>query len=166
MHLTTRFISGVLTHCSREFMQRAEASFRALHERLEYLERRQAAQGPSDEQLERVLRKILAERFADAETQRLVPNETKSRDFFAGRPNAAFSVPKTISLDVASLHVDPEAVPSKAYGQTLQMLEKGLQRFPQVDVTKSALRSGNSTNEIDDDFKHSKFSHPQADRKP
>jgi hypothetical protein len=140
----------VLTRSSHEFMQRAEASFRALHERIEYLERNQAGQGPTDEQLERVLRKILAERFGEAGTQGLDhPADSKGGEFFVNRPKSEYSIPKTISIDARSLQVDPDAVPSKAYGQAFQMLEEGLQKFPKVDVTKSALNGGIPTHRND-----------------
>ncbi|KAF2867858.1 hypothetical protein BDV95DRAFT_501768 [Massariosphaeria phaeospora] len=121
-----------------EFMHRAEQAFQALHERVSYLEDRQAWQGPSDEQVERILRKILAERFADAGVQRVEnPNVMKASDYFVERPKDA-SVPKTIPMDVTSLQVDPSAVPSKAYQQTLEMLQDGLDEFPHVDLHKSA----------------------------
>lgn len=148
-------------------MHRVEASFRALHERIEHLERRQAGQGPSDEQVERVLRRILAERFADAEFQRLDnPTELKDGDFFIKRPNMDISIPRTISIDAASLQVDPDAVPSKAYGQAFQMLEKGLQDFPQVDVAKSALKDGIPVDKNDAESKHSNLPAHQNDTKP
>jgi len=142
-------------------MQRVEASFRALHERIEYLERHQTGQGPSDEQVERVLRKILAERFGAAGSPRF-DNSTQSNDggFSVKRPNTESSIPRTISFDPATLQVDPDAVPSKAYGQAFQMLEKGLQKFPQVDVTESALNGGNPAHQNDTEFKPAR--HPSS----
>jgi hypothetical protein len=133
-------------------MQRVESSFQALHERLCYLEQRQAAQGPTDEQVERVLRKILAERFAEPGTQRLDNAEkSMSSEWLEKIRNPEASIPKTISLDAATLQVDPDAVPSKAYGQALQMLEMGLQKFPQADVTRSALTNGVATGRTDNE---------------
>jgi hypothetical protein len=137
---------------SHTFMQRVESSFRALHERIQYLEQRQAAQGPTDEQVERVLRKILAERFAEAGTQHFDNMEkARSSDWLEKIRNPEVSIPKSISLDAATLQVDPDAVPSKAYGQALQMLEMGLQKFPQADVTRSALTNGVTTGHTDNE---------------
>lgn len=122
----------------REFMHRTEQSFRAIHERVMFLEQRQAWKGPSDEQVERILRKILAERFADAGVQRVEnPNVMKDSDYFVENPKEDAIIPKAIAIDVASLQVDAKAVPSKAYGQTLQMLESRLPGFPNVDLGKS-----------------------------
>lgn len=126
-------------------MHRAEISFRALHERLVYLEQRQAWQGPSDEQVERILRKILAERFADAGPQHVEnPNQLKDSDYFVKRPDYNTSMLKSFPIDGAQLQVDPDAVPSKAYDQTIQMLQKDLGNFPQVDLTKSTQKSSDS----------------------
>jgi hypothetical protein len=137
---------------SHTFMQRVESSFQALHERLHYLEQRQAAQGPTDEQVERVLRKILAERFAEPGTQRFDNAEkAKSSDWLEKIRNPEVSIPKTVSLDAASLQVNPDAVPSKAYGQALQVLEMGLQKFPQVDVARSVLTNGVATGHTDNE---------------
>ncbi|KAF2691954.1 hypothetical protein K458DRAFT_354106 [Lentithecium fluviatile CBS 122367] len=150
-----------------EFMHRVEASFRALHERLEYLERRQAGQGPTDEQVERVLRKILAERFADAGIRRFDdPTESKDGDFLTKKRHPDHSIPKTIAMDITTLHVDPEAVPSKAYGQAFRVLEKGLEEFPQVDVAKSALKEGVPVDKNDAEFKRPQLPPPQTDTKP
>lgn len=138
-------------------MHRAEVSFRALSERIEYLEQRQAWQGPSDEQVERVLRKILAERFADAGIQQVEnPNVMKEGDYFVKRPGEDSSIPRTIPIDPATLLVDPDAVPSKTYAQTFQMLEKGLGEFPRADVGKPAQR----VSDLDKD--DSDFKRPQA----
>jgi hypothetical protein len=157
----------ILTHCSHEFMHRVENSFRALHERIEYLERRHAEQGPSDEQVERVVRKIFAECFADGRFPRLDnPGELKDGDSSAKRQNFAFSIPSIISIDPASLQVDPDAVPSKAYGQSFQMLEKGLQEFPRVDVAKPASNEGPSVDRNSDEYKHSTHSTHQSEAKP
>lgn len=149
---------------SHEFMQRAEASFRALHERLEVLERRQVGHGPSDEQVERVLRKILAERFAGQDLGR--PDEPKDSRFFVKRPNADSSVPSAIPIDATLLQVDPDAVPSNAYRQTIQMLEKELQNFPAADVAKSALKDGTPSSNNHVEFKDSRHPTTSADAKP
>jgi hypothetical protein len=136
-------------------MHRVETSIRALHERVEVLEQLQAAQGPSDEQVERVLRKILAERFGESGSQRFQkPNELKDGDHLARRRHVEFSVPKTISIDAASLLVNPDAVPSKAYGESFQMLEKGLQDFPRVDVAKSVLKDSMQVDQTEVAYKH------------
>ncbi|KAJ4374111.1 hypothetical protein N0V83_002850 [Neocucurbitaria cava] len=112
-----------------EFMHRTELSFRALHERIMFLENRQAWEGPSDEQVERVLRKILAEKFSDAGMQQVQnPNIMKDGDYFVENLKTLAS-PRPISIDPASLLVEPEAVPSKAYAETLDMLESRLSRF-------------------------------------
>lgn len=58
------------------------------------------------------------------------------------KPPEGSSVPRAPLLDPATLQVDPESVPSKAYGQTFQMLEMGLSQYPETEVTKSALRDG------------------------
>ncbi|CAO2657402.1 Nn.00g035280.m01.CDS01 [Neocucurbitaria sp. VM-36] len=112
-----------------EFMHRTELSFRALHERITFLEDRQAWQGPSDEQVDRVLRKILAEKFSDAGMQRVQnPNTMKDGDYFVENPKD-LAIPRPIAIDPASLLVEPEAVPSKTYADTLDMLESRLSRF-------------------------------------
>lgn len=89
-----------------------------------------------------MLRKILAERFGDG-TILPVPEttQTQNRDveYFVRPPNGA-SVPRAPLIDPGVLQVDPAAVPSKAYGQTFQMLEKGLHQYPQTEVTKSAVK--------------------------
>ncbi|KAF2275971.1 uncharacterized protein EI97DRAFT_458966 [Westerdykella ornata] len=115
----------------RDFMERTEQAFRAMHQRLVNLEERQGA--PSDEQVERVLRKILAERFADS----IVPPAAhtvpvKEEDTFV-KPKPNDIIPETLSIDVSSLQVDPDAVPSKMYGETLKMLEGKLPGFPNVE---------------------------------
>jgi hypothetical protein len=148
-------------------MQRVEASFQALHERIHYLEQRQAAQGPTDEQVERVLRKILAERFAEPGTQRFDNAEkSKSSDLLEKIRSPEVSIPKSISLDAATLQMDPDAVPSKAYGQALQMLEMGLQKFPQVDVTRSALTNGVATGHTDNESGRTRQCPPPNDTRP
>jgi hypothetical protein len=118
-------------------MHRTELCFRALHERITWLEERQALHGPSDEQVERVLRKILAEKFVEGHTQHVHnPNVMKEGDFFVeDRRNLAILSP--VAMDPASLFVDPEAVPSKAYVETFNMLERHLSDFPDVDLRKT-----------------------------
>ncbi|KAF1974417.1 hypothetical protein BU23DRAFT_461758 [Bimuria novae-zelandiae CBS 107.79] len=132
----------------QDFLHRSEAAFRALHDRITYLEQQQqSSQGPSDEQVEQVLRKILADRFSDGATQpTLKPNEGKDGQHFVKPPDSA-SVPRPPAIDPAALQVDPTAVPSKVYGQTFQMLEKELHRFPQTEVSKSALKATTVKNE-------------------
>jgi hypothetical protein len=126
-----------LTISSYEFMHRTELCFRSLHERIIRLEERQAWQKPSDEQLERVLRKILAERFTDGERQPVQnPNVTKEEDYFVEdrRKRAVLS---PIVIDPASLFVEPDAVPSKAYTDTFNMLDNHLAGFPNINMKKT-----------------------------
>ncbi|KAH7402442.1 hypothetical protein BKA66DRAFT_404661 [Pyrenochaeta sp. MPI-SDFR-AT-0127] len=121
-----------------EFMSRTELCFRALHERIMYLEERQAWAGPTDEQVERVLRKILAEKFSDTGIQRVEnPNIMRDGDYFVeNRKDLAILRP--MSFDPASLLVEPEAVPSKAYAETIQMLESQLASFPHMELNRSS----------------------------
>lgn len=123
----------MLTDHSTEFMHRTEIGFRALHERLMYLEDRQAWQGPSDEQVERVLRKILAEKFSDAGVQHVEnPNAMKESDYFVENQKH-LAIVRPVVIDPASLLVEPDAVPSKAYAETFHMLENRLARFPHME---------------------------------
>jgi len=126
----------------RDFMQRTEQSFRAMHQRLVYLEEREAWQGPSDEQLERVLKKILAEKFnnADAPRGEQPPNTLKNGRYFVERPKEDASVPKAIPIDMAILRADAAAVPSENYLQTLRMLESELVDFPHVELSRNTQR--------------------------
>jgi hypothetical protein len=161
-HGAHRGIAALICH-SNDFMQRVEVSFKALHERLEALERRQVGHGPSDEQVERVLRKILAERFADQQLDR--PSEPKDSRLFVKRPNKDTPIPSALAIDATLLQVDPDAVPSNAYMQTFQMLEKGLQSFPAADVSKSALKDGVPTvNHVES--KEPRHASTSADAKP
>jgi hypothetical protein len=103
------------------------------------LEERQAWQKPSDEQLERVLRKILAERFADGERQPVQsPNVTKEEDqFVEDRRKSAVLSP--VAIDASSLFVEPDAVPSKAYTDTFNMLENHLVGYPNIDMKRTVV---------------------------
>ncbi|KAF9699214.1 hypothetical protein EKO04_003018 [Ascochyta lentis] len=115
-----------------EFLQRTEDGFRALHDRVLYLEERQAWQGPSDEQLERVLRKILAKRFAEDGPRRTdSANLAKSNNFFVEDARNRSTI-RPIAIDAASLFVEPESVPSRAYAETFQMLEGRLSDYPRA----------------------------------
>ncbi|PVI03334.1 hypothetical protein DM02DRAFT_255314 [Periconia macrospinosa] len=115
-----------------DFILRSEASFQALHRRIDYLEKRQAQQ--DDEQIERVLRKILAEKFGDPSIQQTAHSNTlKNGDPRSQKPEPEPPLPKYVSIDPAKLMVEPDAVPSKAYGQTLAMLEEKLRDYPNVD---------------------------------
>ncbi|KAF2109210.1 hypothetical protein BDV96DRAFT_471639, partial [Lophiotrema nucula] len=119
----------------RDFMHRTEQSFRQLHERMLYLEERQAWQGPSDDQVERVLRKILADKFGDPGLQRVEnPNVMRKGASFVEKPNPDFVAPEPIPIEDGQLEVDPSAVPSKAYGETMQILEHKLTTFPNTDL--------------------------------
>lgn len=126
-----------LTTFSHEFLQRTEDCFRALHERVSYLEECHAWRGPSDEQVERVLRKILAERFT-SEGQRRTDSIglVKSNDVFTEDARARSSI-KPITIDAASLFVEPESVPSRAYAETFQMLEGRLTDYPHIHRKES-----------------------------
>jgi hypothetical protein len=118
-------------------MHRTELCFRALHERIIWLEERQAWQGPSDEQVERVLRKILAERFADGNVQQVQsPNIMKEEDYFV-EDRRNLGILRPVAIDPASLFVEPDAVPSKAYVETFNMLERHLADFPDVDLRRT-----------------------------
>jgi hypothetical protein len=112
-------------------MHRTELCFRGLHERILRLEERPSVLEPTDEQVERVLRKILAERFADPATcHHAAKQETlKNVDYFVKDPNDS-PYPKPVIMDVNSILVSPDSVPSKAYTETFQMLEDRLREFP------------------------------------
>ncbi|CAA9965675.1 hypothetical protein PTMSG1_09034 [Pyrenophora teres f. maculata] len=116
----------------QEFMRRTESCFRKLHERVLLLEQRPSSiQAPTDEQLERVLRKILAERFSDSGMHHHVNKDDMVRDegWFVKDP-----YPKSIKMNVASLLVPPESVPSQAYTDTFRMLDDTLDGFPGEDL--------------------------------
>lgn len=115
---------------SHEFMRRTELCFRKMHERILVLEQKQNIQGPTDEQVERVLRKILDERFSNLATHHVRKHDTmQDRSWFVRDPND-FPYPRSVKMDVASLLIQPDAVPSKAYSETFRMLENGLKGFP------------------------------------
>ncbi|KAH5462911.1 hypothetical protein HBI30_005490 [Parastagonospora nodorum] len=117
----------------REFMHRTELCFRALHERVMRLEDQQAMQRPSDEQVERVLRKILAERFSERDVLSVQnPHMMKEEDYFV-EDRRGRTLPKPVRIDAASLFVNPESVPSKAYTDTFEMLDRGLADFPDLE---------------------------------
>lgn len=123
---------------SHEFLQRTEDCFRALHNRVLYLEERQAWQGPSDEQLERVLRRILAERFTTDEQQRTDKmNLVKANNACVEDARTRSSI-RPITIDAASLFVEPESVPSRAYAETFQMLEGRLTDYPRLHEEEPA----------------------------
>ena len=113
-------------------MHKTELCFRELHQRIMHLEERQAAQGPTDEQVERVLRKILAEKFSNSDKHLAQhSHDTWDRKYFVENPDgvAHFS---SIPFDPASLVVDPDSVPSKAYAETFRMLESRIANFPRL----------------------------------
>jgi len=110
----------------QEFMRKTELCFRKLHERIQQLEQRPSLQAPTDEQLERVLRKILAERFSDPSMHHMKKDESiQDGGWFVKDP-----FPRSVRMNVASLLVSPESVPSQAYTETFQMLEDELDSFP------------------------------------
>jgi hypothetical protein len=107
-----------------------------MHQRILKIEEQGAHQGPSDEQVERVLRKILAERFADSSAHREgISNIAKEGGYFVQPPKEDMTIPHAIPIDVHSLLVDPNAMPSKTYAETMQMLEGRLPAFPEVDLS-------------------------------
>jgi hypothetical protein len=115
---------------SHEFMRRTESCFRKMHERILVLEQSQVTQGPTDKQVERVLRKILDERFSDLTTHHARKQDAmQGPSWFVRDPND-FPYPRSIKMDVASLLISPDAVPSKAYSETFRMLENGLREYP------------------------------------
>lgn len=120
-----------------EFMHRTELCFRELHERVTTLEEHQVSQGPTDEQVERLLRKILAERFSysDPQSPEGVRDVNGNHALGGGRKFLAY--PKPIAIDPASLVVEPDSVPSKAYSETFHMLESRLATFPYVSSPTS-----------------------------
>jgi hypothetical protein len=115
-------------------MHRTERCFRQLHERIVRLESGQTSQGPTDEQVERVLRKILAEKFSDPPIHHHKKRDTmQDGNYFVRDPNDS-PYPKPVKIDVASLLVSPESVPSQAYAETFHMLENRLNTFPSTDL--------------------------------
>lgn len=98
---------------------------------MSYLEERQA-RGPSDEQLERVLRKILAERFASDGSHRTDSMDMVKGSNFLIEGVRSRSTIRPINIDAATLFVEPESVPSRAYAETFQMLEGRLTDYPRI----------------------------------
>jgi hypothetical protein len=88
-----------------------------------------AWQAPSDEQVERVLRKILAERFSGGQE----PSSTVKEEapFVEDRKNLINLRP--IRIDPAMLFVHPNDVPSRAYVETMDQLNKQLETFPSIE---------------------------------
>ena len=115
-------------------MHRTERCFRQLHERIVRLESGQTSQGPTDEQVERVLRKILAEKFSGPPIHHHKKRDTmQDGNYFVRDPNDS-PYPKPVKIDVASLLVSPDSVPSQAYAETFHMLENRLNTFPGTDL--------------------------------
>jgi hypothetical protein len=114
-------------------MNRTEQCFRKMHERISQLEDRQDWHAPSDEQVERVLRKILAERFSDGTLPPIqYQNIMKEADYFVEDARRQ-PAPLPVLIDPASLMTDPDSVPSKAYADTINLLDKRIARFPNFD---------------------------------
>jgi len=114
----------------QEFMRRTELCFRKLHDRILLLEQRPPIQAPTDEQLERVLRKILAERFSGPDMHHMKTDDSvRDERWFIKDP-----FPKSLKMNVASLLVPPDSVPSQAYTDTFRMLEDELDDFPGGDL--------------------------------
>lgn len=79
-----------------------------------------------------MLRKILAERFADDDLHQTDSmNAVKSSDFSVEGARNRSSI-RPIIINPASLFVEPESVPSKAYAETFQMLEGRLAEYPRL----------------------------------
>jgi hypothetical protein len=109
-----------------------------MHERISQLENRQDWQGPSDEQLERVLRKILAERFSDGTMQPAQhPNIIKETEYFVENLRRQ-PAPLPVLMDPTSLLTDPESVPSRAYADTIKLLDNRIAQFPNFDQRNHA----------------------------
>ena len=134
-------------------MSRTELCFRSFHDRITLLEERQAGYAPSDEQVERVLRKILLDKCSPSthQAKSAVPNGGR---FFVEDPKEK-AFPKPFPIDPASLVVEPDAVPSRAYARTMNMLEGRLLHYPQMDSDQS----------MSDDTKDSR-AHITEDRRP
>lgn len=120
-----------------DFLERTEVALHALNFRVSRLEERQVI-GPSDDQVERALRKILAERVANEGPHRtdsigLMKDNSLRLEDAKGRSSI-----RPIRIDAASLFVDPESVPSKAYAETFQMLEGRLAEYPCMPDEASA----------------------------
>lgn len=131
-------------------MHRTEMCFRALHQRIVRLEDR-AFQGPSDEQVERVLRKILAERFSETEgraSSSQTPTTMKEEEYFVEHLRDQTRL-KPVAVDPALLFIDPEAVPSIAYANTMRALDRHLMDYPDIDQKKA----------LDSEAEHLKPSH-------
>lgn len=140
-----------------EYMSRTEQAFQAMHQRLVYLERRlntSDRSALSDAQVERVLRKILAEKFT-ADTNTTPHSEVsefmrhqngpdpRHHPLPAGAPEGGsfvlkddLIVPKRVEIDIKSLLVDPEAMPTAAFGRDMERLQHNLRDFPQLDPNK------------------------------
>lgn len=113
-----------------EFMRRTELCFQKMNQRILRLEQKQVAQGPTDEQVERVLRKILAERILGSGPQQFKMMDTiRDGGWFVKDPDEHL-YPKSIKIDVASLLVSPDSVPSHAYTETFKMLEDDVNDYP------------------------------------
>lgn len=124
-------VKTCLTGSSHDFLERTESVLQALDFRVSRLEERQVI-GPSDEQVERVLRKILAERFAnDGAYQTDLTGLMKDSNLRLGDAKGRSSI-RPIRINGASLFVEPESVPSKAYAETFQMLEGRLAEYPRM----------------------------------
>ncbi|KAF1913610.1 hypothetical protein BDU57DRAFT_580028 [Ampelomyces quisqualis] len=135
-----------------QFMHRTEVYFRNLHERVLRLESQPHA--PSDEQVERVLRKILADRFSDGIAQEVhSPDILNKEDCLVDAQNELANF-KPIHVDPALLLVDPNAVPSKAYVETMKLHDRGLDEFPKLDRHRVA-NSGTNITKLDYDSRHS-----------
>jgi hypothetical protein len=80
-----------------------------------------------------VLRKILAEKFADSTAQQVQsPSAVKEEEHFL-EDRRTLANPKPVLIDPAVLFVHPDVVPSKAYAETMKMLDQRLTDFPNID---------------------------------
>lgn len=131
-------------------MHRTELCFRAMHQRIVRLEDR-AYQGPSDEQVERLLRKILAEKFSESEERANLSQNShimKEEEYFVEDLRDQTRL-KPVAVDPALLFIDPEAVPSMAYANTMRVLDQQLMDYPNLDQKKM----------LDSETEHLKPSH-------
>jgi hypothetical protein len=140
-----------------EYMTRTEQAFQAMHQRLIYLERRldtSDRSALSDAQVERVLRKIMAEKFAmegnptphSEVSEFMHPQDGPDPRFHqlpARRPEGGsfimkddLIVPKRVDVDLKKLLVDPEAMPTPAFGRDMERLQHNIRDFPQLDPNK------------------------------
>lgn len=85
-----------------------------------------------------MLRKILAERFSDSERKAnssQVPSAMKEEEYFVEDLRDQTRL-KPVAIDPGLLFIDPEAVPSMAYANTMRVLDRQLMDYPDIDQKK------------------------------